>query len=222
MSSYPDRSRSSSARVLRAVDERDVRLAEIVAVEALPYTMDGQPITAELRDAKDAGFRKGWDSGWQEGHEHGYNAGRHEAYAEFTSVLGPTIEAMEAVKSHLHREERATLEQLEHQIVDFAFEVVQALLGRVLAEAEAPARDRLVAALHFVPDRGTVSARLHPDDATILGAVDHLLPGRSIEVVADPSVERGGAIVEVGACRIDGQISFALARIRSVLGLAED
>jgi flagellar biosynthesis/type III secretory pathway protein FliH len=38
-----------------------------------------------------------------------------------------------------------------------------------------------------------------------------------VNVVADPSVERGGAMVEVGRATLDGQLSSALDRVRQVL-----
>jgi flagellar assembly protein FliH len=49
--------------------------------------------------------------------------------------------------------------------------------------------------------------------------VDDLLPGRVVTLIGDPLVERAGAVVQVGACRIDGQLGPALERVRHALGL---
>ena len=40
---------------------------------------------------------------------------------------------------------------------------------------------------------------------------------RGVTVISDNSVESSGVIVEVGATRIDAQISTAIARVRAVL-----
>ncbi len=42
-------------------------------------------------------------------------------------------------------------------------------------------------------------------------------PSRLLTVVADPTVEPGGALVEVGATTIDSQLSRALERVRAVI-----
>jgi flagellar biosynthesis/type III secretory pathway protein FliH len=41
--------------------------------------------------------------------------------------------------------------------------------------------------------------------------------GREVHVVADPSVEPAGCVVECDATRVDAQLSPALARVREVL-----
>ncbi len=41
------------------------------------------------------------------------------------------------------------------------------------------------------------------------------------EVLADPTVERGGCILDVGPARVDAQLSAAVARVRAELEGAE-
>jgi len=43
------------------------------------------------------------------------------------------------------------------------------------------------------------------------------LPEASVHVIADPSVEAGGCVVEAGPCRIDAQIGPAIERARALL-----
>jgi flagellar biosynthesis/type III secretory pathway protein FliH len=61
---------------------------------------------------------------------------------------------------------------------------------------------------------GDAVVRLHPDDVSTLGK---LPSGREMRIVADQRVERGGAIVEIGACTIDAQLGSALERVRKAL-----
>ena len=41
---------------------------------------------------------------------------------------------------------------------------------------------------------------------------------QTAEIVADPTVEPGGCIVDVDACSIDAQIGSAIERMRAALG----
>ncbi len=63
------------------------------------------------------------------------------------------------------------------------------------------------------------TVRIHPDDAAALRAVDDeaLTGTRELSIVLDPSVEPGGALVEIGEATIDSQISTAVQRVRDVL-----
>ena len=62
------------------------------------------------------------------------------------------------------------------------------------------------------------------EDTEVLAALAHLaerIPDlaqyRPVEIVADHGIERGGCVLEVGACSVDAQITPALARVREVL-----
>ena len=92
-------------------------------------------------------------------------------------------------------------------------ETGEAVLDRELALAKNPGRDAVTRALALAPN-GDAVVRLNPADVKTLGSVSF---GRELSVVADPSVEPAGAVVEVGACRIDAQIGTALERVRDAL-----
>ena len=49
------------------------------------------------------------------------------------------------------------------------------------------------------------------------GNLADLWPSGPLTVVADPMVEPGGALVEVGSTTIDSQLSRALERVRAVI-----
>lgn len=209
---------SPEPRVLRG----PLRAKKVVApvidpVEGLLYTLDGRPVSAEVKAAKDAGFAKGWDQGWADGFERGRSEGQRQAYEEFRSLLLPALDSLDAAARQLGEADRVVLDELSSVAVDLVYELVEALLGRELALAEAPVVDAVRRALAFAPNRGRIIARVNPQDADLIGAVDDLAPGREVELLGDPTVERGGCILEVGPCRIDAQLGPALERARSVL-----
>jgi flagellar assembly protein FliH len=102
-------------------------------------------------------------------------------------------------------------------VVDAVFELTETLLGRELSRARTGGRDAVLRALDLVRGHGPVTARLHPDDIDTVGDLAVLVPGRSIELLADPSVEPAGCIVEAGAQRVDAQLGAAIERAKRVL-----
>ncbi|MBD3784479.1 MAG: hypothetical protein IE926_16285 [Micrococcales bacterium] len=103
-----------------------------------------------------------------------------------------------------------------------AVEIAEALVGHHLEVDGCAARDAVVRALTEVPRGASVLVRLNPEDVELLaGSADDLAslaPTATLELVADPSVERGGCLADVGDRTVDAQLSSALARVREVLG----
>lgn len=103
-----------------------------------------------------------------------------------------------------------------------AFELATILLGRELVLAAEPGMDAVRRALALLPVGRPVTARLHPQDASVVrAALAAMAPdelGRDILVVDDQAVEPAGALVECDASRVDAQLGPALARVREALG----
>lgn len=147
--------------------------------------------------------------------------GRHEAArAELESVTRSLVAAIE----RLDARDAEVLDQLQHRAVQFAVELAAELVGRELASCDDVIAGSLTRALQFVPERGEVVVRVNPADEPLAGptVAAHVQLARRVEIVADPSVERGGSIVTVGPMRIDGQLGAAFARVRAELELASE
>ncbi|MCU1346325.1 MAG: Flagellar biosynthesis/type secretory pathway protein-like protein [Acidimicrobiia bacterium] len=237
---------SPEPRVLRAGVRRSrVQLLDYAPIESFlnaepqepPLEQAPEPdeqvvvdLAASIEAAINAGFREGFEEGRAEGARAGAVEGRElgridieiearaTAEAAFVADLRPTLRALDEAVAQLDAVDAVSLRDIETEIVDLAFSVVEALLGRELELSSSPTRESLRRCLLLAPDRGEVVARIHPDDLRNLEDIADLSPGRRVELVADPAIERGGSVVEVGSCRIDGQLGPALARVRAVLG----
>lgn len=142
--------------------------------------------------------------------DHRRNAGR---LAELTAALG------DAAQQLANRDEVA-LADIEADVIALAIELAGELVGRELAVVDRGLIDSLERVIGLVPDRGRPTVRVHPlDEETAREAIaaDVARWPESVVILADPAVERGGCVVEVDACRIDGQIGPALARLRATL-----
>lgn len=158
------------------------------------------------------------------GYEDGYAAGVAAAadqtraqQIDAAARIEAALAALEAAAADLAARQQIVVADVERDVAQVATSVAEAILRRELAVCDAPARDAMVRALQLAPPRVDAVARLHPDDAATVGSLAPIAHDRDVTVIADGSVERGGCVLEVGPCRIDAQITPALARVREVL-----
>lgn len=98
--------------------------------------------------------------------------------------------------------------------------LVEGLLGRELATDRPAVLDAVRRVVTATAAGAPLTLRLHPDDAALVtgGDIDvETIAQRPVTVLADPAVERGGAVADSGARHIDAQLSRALDRLRAEL-----
>lgn len=169
--------------------------------------------TAERR-RHDLGFQQGYSEGHASASAEVANAiADHRRNAE---RLGTLCEALErAVEQTLDPTANVALEEA---VVEMAVQIAEVIVHREVTDHGA-----IVDSIrHCLSLRSADSAvvRLNPDDlACATEARDARLIGaaKTVELVADPSIERGGCITETGSSQIDAQVGPALARIRAAL-----
>jgi flagellar assembly protein FliH len=159
--------------------------------------------------------REGYEAGYATGHDQGYNDGISQAHDHAQLLADLTRRLSDAADALLTRETTARAE-IEDAVVATAFRIAEVIVGREITVADDRGRNAIARALRLAPERGLVTARLHPADAAVIDP-EHLSLGRAIEVVPDPAVAPGDCVVEVGACRVDARIEPALERIRELL-----
>jgi flagellar assembly protein FliH len=180
----------------------------------------GRPIdyaslsTGALLEAEsaDRGYEAGYADGQRDAEAAAQDAQR-EGIVRVDSAVAALCGSVDAARSAY--EERST--QLESAVPRFAFELLEALFGRESVLAVDPGREAVARALALDEGRLPAVARLAPEDAETIGELAELSPSRPLTVVADPMVERGGAVVEIGSTTIDSQLSRALERMRAVI-----
>lgn len=192
-----------------------------VTFEAPAFTVaqslrDPRREAAELADRRrDSGFDEGFTRGWAKA-EAEVNAaiGDHRRSAE---RLEQCCVVFERAAEDLARKDQVALTDIERHVVAFAAELAAEIIGRELDVVDQPVLESLERVAQLLPDRGSPTLRVHPNDAaTAREAVEaDLVRWRNeVQFVADTSVEEGGCVVEVGPCRIDGQIGSAIERMR--------
>ncbi len=144
-------------------------------------------------------------------------AARAAGDARMASALSALGESVASVQLHATRWTANT----EENIAALAIAVTRHIVEREVTVDHTIVRDLVQRALSQFPIDQTITVRLHPDDAaTCSSAAVADATGRVKDVrwVADPSIIRGGCLVEGRERIIDGRIDTSLERAYRSIG----
>lgn len=157
----------------------------------------------------------------REGYEQGYQdaAADIEASAEGQRrvQLSKLAARLAAAADGIASQRLEAVAVAESEIVTLAVELAETLVRRELEVTATAGVDAVRRALQLVPVDADLVVRLHPEDRVLVEELQAMVPDRSVRLVADPDVERGGCVVDAGPCHIDTQIGPAVARARELL-----
>ncbi len=215
MSSSSDR--RLTARVVREPEVRALSPALLVSSrDALALHLptgsafEGPNLADRLAEERAAGYAEGRAAALEE--ELVLQSRRRNAeLAELGHRLSAAADAVAA-------ERRRVVEEVAGEAAALAVAVTETLLSSALDKLELPAAAAVARALALAPEGQDLVVRLHPDAVLDPDHLASLTPPGEVKVVADPTVEPTGCVVEAGACRIDAQIGPALERVRKLLG----
>jgi flagellar assembly protein FliH len=133
--------------------------------------------------------------------------------------LDAILSSLDAAGTDLAARDAVTLHDVENQARTLAVGLAEAIVGHEVAASTDPVGDSVRRSAVLLPDRGPILVRVHPLD---LESARTAAPGwfgevRSVELVADATIERGACALAVGPLRIDAQIGSALERMRALL-----
>ncbi len=148
-----------------------------------------------------AAYEKGFGRGERDGRE----AGRQRVEA--------TRQELQSLLTALQGQKEETYEKLERELVALAFTLFRKILGQENPFPETVIRETLRSAFQEVRDQKEVCIRLNPKDCDPFrpGAVnpsglpDEETPGGA-RIVADPSITRGGCILETSFGAVDATV----------------
>jgi flagellar assembly protein FliH len=136
------------------------------------------------------------------------------AAAERASVLS-ALRALSAATERVAVLKRPVLAEADLALAAAAIELAEVIIGRELSDAPLSARTAVRRALADVDPDDVLAVRLHPEDLAVLAA--DAQSDAALHFIADASLERGDAVVDVPNGSVDARISSALGRARSVL-----
>jgi type III secretion system HrpE/YscL family protein len=171
---------------------------------------EAQRLVAEAR-AEAARLVAGAEAAREAGRREGRARGREEGLAEMTELLVRARAVLAAARADAAADLRT-----------LAVRIAEKVLGRALQAAPELAGDLCAAALEAARHQREITLRVHPDDLAAVEAarprLRHLLlRAPDLALRADPTVGRGGCVVETEVGAIDARLETQLDAIERAL-----
>jgi len=153
----------------------------------------------------------------------GYQEGLTRAQAELAAEVEAFREEVRASLQRISEYEKTFAVQHEARILELTLAVASRIVRERIDAGDELAARALQEALQALPDSTRVKVRLHADDvAPVLDRHRADVDAGRIEIVADDSLSRGGAILESDFGRVDATVETAERHaLKAVLGSGE-
>lgn len=213
-------------RARRIIADAETRAAQIVATAQAK----ARDLTEPAARSRDARRQQGYEAGLEEGRRAGQEQAKREARAtavkEAKAELAEVIQALNAGLAEFDAKKHHLLATAESGLLELALAIAQRVCRLVATRTPDVARTQARALLELVTHEADVELRLNPADCEPLEEVAADLAAQAtslthVRVIPDPSVEKGGCIVQSAAGEIDGQLSTQLDRLATALGIAQ-
>jgi flagellar assembly protein FliH len=180
-----------------------------------------EPEEVRLQRAFDTGHAAGHAAGHAEGHAEAARIGHEQLDAYVQGQAREHAAHLAAVVQQLDQRLQASERHMARQVLDLAAELARQIVRRDLAtqpDAVMPVVREALALLGSEHKPATV--RMHPADLEVVGAaLQEQYATLPVAWSADPTVERGGCLVESAGTVVDGQVSARWRRAVGQLGL---
>lgn len=183
----------------------------------------GDPAKETLGDQKILdGFQEKTAHIEQEAYEKGFEQGQKDGFEIGEKRALKTVEHIEALFGELAQIREAILKRHEKEIIAVISAAIEAIVHKAAVADDRLIGDAIRHALELSSDRSEIKLRVNPDDyAFIENARPEFFSEfkdiRSIIVHSDPSIARGGCILETPKGGIDARIETRLKKIQQCL-----
>ncbi len=169
-----------------------------------------QEIENEIQVKVDEIEKEAYERGYKEGHERGYQEGREE--------VKRLVDRLHTIISKAIEKRNEIIEESETQIINLVLLIAKKVIKVISENQKNVVINNVVQALRKLKSRGDVVIRVNLADLELtsehikdfMSMVENV---KSISVLEDSSVDRGGCIIETDFGQIDARISSQLHEI---------
>lgn len=154
----------------------------------------------------------------KEAHRKGYAAGQEEGYQAGRDEMDRLVEHLHGIITGMIEKRREILEQAETQLIDLVLLISRKVVKVISENQRNVVINNVVQALRKLKSRGDVAIRVNLTDLDL--TTEHIKDFmkmvenvKSVTVLEDSTVERGGCIIETDFGEIDARISSQLREI---------
>jgi flagellar assembly protein FliH len=155
-----------------------------------------------------------YDKGFSQGEKDGFEVGQKKA-EKIVVNLEKLFEELSAMKKNL-------VKSYEKELLSIVLAIAKKVVHQESLKDDDLIERTVLHALRLAADRSEISLRIHPDDVEL---IDKLRPGlfaefkdlKGLSVSPDPSISRGGCVLESPSGDLDGRIETQLEQITQVM-----
>jgi len=191
--------------------------------EAARLVADAQAKADEIcRAAREEGYGAGLACGRTEGARQGRQEAKEEGKARFSAESAELTGLLRKVVEELSSARAELLHRARCEMLDFAVELAEKIVGRVAVADVSAAQANLDKAMELVRQGGEIVVKANPAQLDCLreycrNLVESLGMGGPVRLAGDPSVGPGGVKVVSGPCLIDATVQTQLANVVEAL-----
>lgn len=201
--------------IQRNFDPTNVEKAKIGVQEVFKDAMDRLKIQADKIKFESQG------EGFSAGEKEGFNSGEQYAREEFA----PFLKTMEELVRELSEFRQKMYPKVEREMVDMIVQLTKKVIHAELSTREDSIQDVIRLAVNAVLDRERMVIKVNPGDQihaeTYRPELHHLFSEiKNITIEGQPSIERGGCLIETNFGTVDAQLHNLNDQIDRILGIA--
>ncbi|AEG15351.1 Flagellar assembly protein FliH/Type III secretion system HrpE [Desulfofundulus kuznetsovii DSM 6115] len=204
----PDETRAKNEEILAAAQREAAAILEKARHEAEVLARE---TAARARE-------EGLQEGWEEGYREGYRKAVEDAAAEARTLR----EEARQVLQQAEEIRRATLENLEGEVVALAREMAEKIVAAQLTIDPAIVLNIVREALEAARIREQVVIYVNPEQKQLMEERREeillaLPPGTVLNIIGDPAIEPGGCRIETADGRVDATLESRWQALEEVL-----
>jgi len=210
-----DAQKAAFAEVKRQTDEAQV-LKQQAQEEAERIIEDAKVKAAEIEDE----VRKSLENERREAKEQGKTEGKEDGFAEGKAEVDRLIERTQTVLERAQDKRADILSDTEKEIIYLVLLITRKVIKVISENQRDVIISNVVEALRKVKAKGNITIKVNLADLKL--ATEHkqdfiaLMEGvKSINIVEDSSVDKGGCVIETDFGEIDARIASQLAEIEN-------
>jgi len=206
-------------KLLRASTAANIQPISWHAVSSPPHRAPGSSLARQSthdpgNSAQIQEIELAWQARVQQAREEAFAKGEAAAEHSAAARLDPVLKRFTQTIDELAGLRRRCRSDAEQDAVKLAVAVAHRILHRELSVDPEAVLGLVHAAFTKIDARETHRLRLHPEDATLLRQnFERMENAPKVEILADPSIERGGAIFETSRGSLDASLSAQLKEI---------
>jgi flagellar assembly protein FliH len=158
----------------------------------------------------------------QEGYEKGFVQGEIDGLEFGKKEAVKVVENIESLLNGFSQIRTEIIKGYEKEILELIFSITERIINYKINSDETIVRETALKALRLAPEKGNIILRVNPEDFDYIEKVKpdfftEFKELKSIKIVSDSSIGRGGCLLETQYGEVDARITIQLEKIFQTL-----